>query len=130
MDEIKKVESDLKSGVNPRDLKAKLAKDIITIYHDEKTAEAAEQEFNTIFRDKGKPEDIPEFKLDSPAGNIVDLLVASKLVSSKNEARRMVEQKAVKLNDKLIEGWDKDITISPNSTLQVGKRKFVKLILK
>jgi tyrosyl-tRNA synthetase len=102
-----------------------LAEEIVTLYHSKKQALAASDEFDRVFSQKEKPMDIPEMKVVSQ--NILDLLVETKLAPSKSEARRLVQQGGVKLNDQVIEEWDTEIDIENGQILQAGKRKFIKL---
>ncbi len=128
--ELKKIESDLKdSKINPRDLKVKLAKEIIAIYYDKKSAERAEEEFNKIFRDKQKPSEIKEWKLEIGNWKLADLLTEIKLASSKNDARRLVQQGGVRIDDVVRDDWEKIIKIKNGMIVQVGKRRFVKLVI-
>jgi len=133
---LKEVES-IKNGLFPRgkltrkDIKMMLAKEIVKIYHSGKEAEKAEAEFNKIFKDKELPTDIPKIKLTEVGPlevNILDLLLKIKLVSSKAEARRLVEQGAVKIDNKIQTDWQTKIKTKPGLVIQVGKRRFVKLI--
>ncbi|MEA1936734.1 MAG: tyrosine--tRNA ligase [Patescibacteria group bacterium] len=129
-EEISKIDSDLKnSKINPRDIKARLAKEIITIYHNKKSAEKAEEEFNKIFRDKKKPTDIKSYKLPATNYKLTDLLVEIKLASSKGEARRLVQQGGVKIDDVIQKDFNKDVTIKNGMIAQVGKRRFAKISL-
>ncbi|MBW6440700.1 tyrosine--tRNA ligase [Patescibacteria group bacterium] len=114
---------------NPRDTKAKLAHEIVAIYHDEKEAKIAEKEFNKIFRDKNKPTDIPEIKLAKKEYNLLNLLSATKMASSKSDARRLVQQGGVKIDDVVQKDFEKEIKIKNEMIVQVGKRRFVKIIL-
>ena len=139
--ELKKIKSDLKNPkINPRDIKAKLAKEIIAIYHNKKSADKAEEEFNKIFRDKQKPSDIKSYKLPRTSANtlrgkqvtsykLVNLLVELKLASSKSEARRLVRQGGVRIDDVVQKDFKKDIEVKNGMIAQVGKRKFVKIVL-
>ncbi len=115
--------------VNPRDLKARLGKEIVAKFHSEKEAETAEEEFNRVFRDKDKPTDIPEVKTKSPI-LLIDFIIKNKLAASKSEAKRLMEQGGVKLDDKKILDWKKEIKVKNGDVLKVGKRKFVKIKLK
>lgn len=118
------------SFLSPRDAKAKLAKEIVRMYHGEKKAEDAEKEFNKIFRNKELPSDIPEIKLPEagPRVNILDLLLKTKLVSSKSDARRLVEQGAVKIDNKIQKDWQAKIKTKSGLVIQIGKRRFVKIV--
>lgn len=123
--EIKAVVKDIAMGANPRDTKASLAREIVRIYHGEKAAEAAEQAFNDQFRDKKTPTDIPEHKVKK-GSELIDVVVASGLVSSKSEYRRLVMQAGVKVNNTVISPED-EVILQDNDTVQVGKRRFIKL---
>ena len=126
--ELTKVESELKDpSKNPRDIKVELAKNIITIYHDKRSAEKAEEEFNKIFRDKKKPTDIKECKIKSKKLKVVDILVETKLANSKGNARRLVEQGGVRIDDTVQKDFEKEIEIENGMIVQVGKRRFVKI---
>ncbi len=123
LEEIKK----LMSLDNPRDIKVKLAKEIITIYHNKKSAEEAEEEFNKIFRDKEKPSEIKSYKLQATDYKLVDLLVELKLASSKSEARRLVQQGGVRIDDIVRKDFNEDIEVKNGMIAQVGKRRFAKI---
>jgi len=128
------------SSDNPRDIKAQLAKEIVKMYHGEKLAEKAEEEFNKVFRDKELPSDMPVFNADKSNYFIADLLVETKLASSKNEAKRLVEGGGVQIeipnsNDQIpnkikIQDWREEIKIENGMIIKVGNRKFAKIILK
>ncbi|OGG89575.1 tyrosine--tRNA ligase [Candidatus Kuenenbacteria bacterium RIFCSPLOWO2_12_FULL_42_13] len=128
--EVADIEKMLKSGVNPRDLKAELGKEIVTLYHSKQKALEAEKEFNQIFREKNNPDQMPEIKVKNQSYNIVNLLLMSRLVDSKSEGKRLVEQNGVKLDDKTIVSWKADVAPKNGAVLKVGKRKFAKLVIK
>lgn len=121
---IKKIEKEL----NPRDLKARLAREIVTIYHSQKVALTAEEEFRKIFKEKKRPSKIPAVKIKAKKIAILDLLVKTKIVSSKSEAKRLILQKGVKIDGKIQDDWQKTIEIRKGMVIQAGKRKFVKLV--
>lgn len=126
--EIKKMEESLLSqSVNPRDLKAKLAKEITKIYHGEKSANDAEKEFENVFRSDKLPEEIVEIKIEEQKMQALDLLVKLNLATSKGEAKRLVIQKGVKMDGIVLEDWQKEIEIKKGTVFQVGKRKFAKI---
>ena len=126
--DLKGVEFQLKSGANPRDVKAKLAREIVKLYHNEKEALVAEEAFNRQFKDKEVPDDVREVRLSSARLDIVDLLVETKLVSSKSGARRMVEQGGVRIDGKKITSLG-EVEVKSGSVVQVGKRKFVRITI-
>lgn len=115
MEEVKEI-----LAGKPRDAKARLARAITALYHGAQAAKGAEEAFDRIFTSKEVPEDIPEVKAKKGT-LLIDVLVASKLVSSKSEARRVIKQKGVKLNGAVIDSIE---TTVQAGTLQVGKRKF------
>lgn len=128
LDDVQVMENDLKNNkVNPRDIKAKLALELVSMYHSKKIAMEAEKEFNNIFKDKGKPTDIPIVNAPGNKIKLVDFIAKENLASSKSEARRLIQQKAVKLNDKKITDINLEIKFSSNDIIQVGKRKFLKI---
>lgn len=128
LQEIKKIEDTLKKGANPREAKAKLAYEIVKIYHGEKEAEKAENEFNRVFRERKFPKEIPSYHPKKRRYKMVDLLFESKLTNSKSEARRLIEQNAVEINGKVINNWQKEIKIKSGDIIRVGKRRFIKII--
>ncbi len=128
--EIKIIQKKLSQGTNPREIKATLAKEIISIYYSTQKAKQAEQEFNTIFRDKNNPTDMPKISIMNTEYNIVDLIILTKATSTKSEAKRLITQGGVKLNNETINDWHIQITPKNNSILKVGKRKFFKLKIK
>lgn len=126
--EIKEIERDLKKKrVNLRDLKARLAREIVSIYHGEKSAEKAEREFERIFSEKKLPSKIPTVFIKKRILSILVLLVEAKLVSSKSEAKRLILQKGIKIDGVLKEDWREIIKIKKGMVIKVGKRKFAKL---
>jgi tyrosyl-tRNA synthetase len=124
-DVIKQTVTDIANGANPRDTKASLAREIVRIYHGDDAALKAEDAFNKQFRDKQRPEDIPEEIVTKHDWDPVDLLVGLKLADSKSEARRLIEQGGVRHNDDIVD--QSELKIKNGDVLQVGKRRFVKL---
>ena len=114
-------------GLGPRNAKAKLAKEIVSVYHSQKSAEKAEKEFNRVFQKKEKPLEIPVYRLKAGICGILDLLIQTKLTPSKAEARRLVEQGAVKIDGKIINDWRAEILIKDKIIIQAGKRKFIQI---
>ena len=132
-DSIEEMKSQLEQDkVNPRDLKMKLAKEVVKLYHGEEKALEAEQYFKSVFQKKNIPDDIAEMEvtMESEEGlYFVPKLVADlKLSPSTSEARRLLKQGGIKLNGEKVEN-DK-IALQTGDILQVGKRKFAKLIIK
>ena len=129
--DIDKLENDIESGkINLRDAKSRLSFEIVKMYHGEKKSKKAEREFNQVFQKHELPKKISEVTLASGEYNIADLLIATKMVMSKSEARRLVTQKAVKVGGKLVDDFKYTLKISPGLMVQVGKRRFRKLKVK
>lgn len=126
-EKIKEIKSSLSSGKNPRDLKMELAYEIVKIYHGEKKAEEANQEFNKVFRKHGLPEKISTIVLKTKDYKIVDLLMTTKLAPSKSQARRLILGNAVKINGKTANDPKANININSDLVVQVGKRHFKKI---
>ncbi|MBU4346913.1 MAG: tyrosine--tRNA ligase, partial [Candidatus Omnitrophica bacterium] len=103
-----------------------LARIIVERYYSKKQAACAESEFERVFSRRELPQEIAAYKLISGGNNIIDILLDSGLVRTKNEARRLIQQKAVSLNSQCI---DKEgSSINQEGVLKVGKRRFLKLI--
>ncbi len=130
-EELENIKTQLEGDGNPRDIKARLAREITALYHGEEAANEAGKAFDSQFKEGNLPDDIDVVKLSPPAGGgswkLADLLVETGLAPSKTEARRLVEQGAVKLNQEKVES--EEIEIKDGDILQAGKRRFVKLHL-
>jgi tyrosyl-tRNA synthetase len=122
MPEVKQIEKELKNGGNPRDIKKRLAEEIVTLYHGKESALSASKEWEKVFSNKEKPSEIEEVKVTS--SNIVDVLVEAKLAESKSVAKRLLEQNGVKIDDQVAN--ESSSAVSGN-LIQVGKRKFIKI---
>lgn len=116
------------SNVNPRDLKRRLARTFITMYHNSDAAKQAEEEFDKVFINKEAPDDIPVLKIDEREIGILDLILKVKFAPSKGEAKRLVSQGGVAINSNKINNIGEKIKIENNMILKVGKRKFIKLL--
>jgi tyrosyl-tRNA synthetase len=126
--EIDRIEEELKlKKINPRDAKAGLAGEIVTLYYDRKAALRAKEEFNRVFKDKNNPSSVPELVIKEKKTNILDLLVKAGFVPSKSEAKRLILQGGVKINNEIQKDWQKIIEIRKGDILKAGKRKFIKI---
>ena len=127
---LAEVKSQLTDGSsNPRDIKRELARTIVTMYHDQKAAETAQQEFDNIFINKGLPDEIEEFNIgDKKDINILDLIILVNFAPSKGEARRLLTQGGVSIDGEKISDVQSSISVKTGMILKVGKRKFIKLI--
>ncbi len=128
MQEIEKMKKELESGTNPRDLKVRLAKEIVTIYHGAEKAGKAEQNFIETFSKGGVPEDIEKIKTEK-GKSLMEFLVENKIVSSKSDFRRLISENAISdavLGEKIT---DPNYKIEKEISLKVGKKRFVKITL-
>ncbi|MEK7136677.1 MAG: tyrosine--tRNA ligase, partial [Patescibacteria group bacterium] len=132
--EVKEVREGIEGKeVNPKIPKMRLAKEIVSMYHGSEASAKAEKEFEKVFKERGVPDEVPELKV--PKGTLlIDALVKGGLASSKSEARRLIEQGGVRMNEKVVkdvnakveegltpEAWAKGVVV------KVGKRKFVRV---
>lgn len=128
--EIEQIFEELQAGTrHPRDVKMMLAREVTSIFHEEEGAEKAEAHFVRVFQKRKRPQEMERYTLAEPV-NIVDLIVDLKFARSKSQARRLVEQGGVRLDDEKI--LDTYFTIEPANggpiVLRVGKRRFAELI--
>jgi tyrosyl-tRNA synthetase len=125
--QIAQIETNLKSGrLHPRDAKMQLAREIVSIFHGNAAAAEAEEHFKTVFQQRELPPDMPQYVLSSPT-NLVDLMSAACMVSSKREARRLIQQGGVKLDGEVVDSADTVVEPGQAEVLQVGRRRFVQL---
>src|SRR3989344_834992 len=113
---------------SPMEAKIKLAKEIITICYNKKAADLAEKEFGKVFKEGGLPLKIPEIIIKEKTLGVLDMLVRTKLTASKSEAKRLILQRGVKIDGQIQEDWQKTVKIKKGQVLQVGKRKFARII--
>jgi len=127
-EKIQQYKKDLQlKKINPNILKKQLAFEVTKIYHSEKKAENAKEEFNKVFKEKKIPTKIQEIRIKEKSLNVLDLLVKTKLVSSKSEAKRLILQKGVKVDGIVQANWQETIQIKKGMIIQTGKRKFIKV---
>ena len=124
--EIERIEKDLAAGkLHPRDVKMKLAREIVSIYHSPQEAAQAEGQFVNVFQEGNLPSDMPEYTL-SPGETVLDVLTASKMVNSKSEGRRMLDQNGVRLDGETLRD---PLQVFPHpGVLQVGKRRYLRVV--
>lgn len=123
MEDIAAMEKEMKKGANPRDFKVRMAKEIVAVYHGKAEAEKAAEGFAAQFTKGEVPTDMPEIAIKKGA-LLIDVLVERKLVPSKSEARRLVTQKGITLNDKVIAA---DTKATPG-VVRIGKRTYVRFV--
>ncbi len=125
MEEIRDYEKQMANGENPMTFKKQLAKEIVMTLMNADAAQEAAEHFNTVHQKQEIPNDIPVFDISEPM-TIVDALILADLVTSKSEARRQIEQGAVRVNNEVVEKIDH--SIRTGDILQKGKRFFAKFV--
>lgn len=131
IDEIKALKADQARGKNPRDIKIDLAKELIARFHDEQSANLAEENFINQFQKKNIPDNIEEisFSMSGDSMPLANLLKECGMTSSTSEAMRMIEQGAVRIDEKKIIDTKHIVSSNTSAIYQVGKRKFKKITL-
>jgi tyrosyl-tRNA synthetase len=117
----------LDKGENPRNIKFKLAEEIVNTFCGREKSMRAGESFNKQFQDKEKPKDIEEKKVSKKMINIVELVFELGLATSKGEARRLVEQGGIKIDDTKMMDTKEVLGINDGMIVQAGKRRFVKI---
>ena len=126
-EEILNIETELKSGANPRDIKMRLASEIVKLYHDEKSATEAEAKFVSVFSKKEMPEDLPEIEMPYGKINLVELLLKIGAARSNSEARRLIGQSAIKIDGQKSTDLRAEIEIKSGLIIQAGKLRYYKI---
>ena len=130
-EEIQALKDQQAGGMNPRDIKISLAKEIISRFHDQGSADNAEHNFLNQFQKKNIPENIEELSLEwaEPSILLPNLLKEAGMTGSTSEAIRMIKQGGVRINEKKITDPKHSVSKGESSIYQVGKRKFKKITL-
>jgi len=127
-EEAQNLEEALRSGqIHPRQAKASVARRIVAFYYGEETARWASEEFDRVFKYHELPSDIPEIVLPISELPVVDLLVQAGLVASRSEARRQIQQGAVRIDGERIKTWNTRVELSGERIIAVGKRRFARV---
>lgn len=127
---IEEISAGIRNGtLHPRDVKRRLAREVVSRFYSDRTAEKAEEEFDRVFIAKDTPEEISDFTVqhESP---LVDIIVAAGLAGSKGEARRLIQQGGVQLDGERVADIAHSFLPADPVVLKVGKRKFVRLVSK
>ncbi|MGZ9222460.1 MAG: tyrosine--tRNA ligase [Anaerolineales bacterium] len=123
--EIEAFEKELGSGkIHPRDVKMKLAREITSIFYGDSDAQRAQEAFIKTFQQKEAPDEMPELELQS-GQTVLDVILVANMATSKSEARRLFDQRGVRLDGITIERGD--VPFPHPGVLQVGKRKFLRV---
>ena len=124
MEEIAGYEKEMKSGTNPRDIKMKLAREIVKMYHGELSADAAQENFIKVIQKKETPDEMEEIMAEK-GSELGETLVKNKILSSKGEFARLVKGKAVNVDGEVIS--DIKIKLAKTSVIKIGKRRYVRI---
>lgn len=126
--DVSSIINDIKSGaLHPREAKAKLAERLVELFHSPEAGKKARAEFDKIFKDKGLPDEVLTIQVAQKEMDIVSLLKECKLVESKNEARRLIDQGGVKINREKVSDPARVVNLSEPVLIQCGKRKFARV---
>lgn len=127
--EIDLYESQMKDGlVNPRDIKMKLGREVVAVFYGQEEGVKAQEEFIKIFRKKDLPDEMETLKATSPI-SVLDLVMLSGETPSKSEAKRLIAQGAVKLNEEKLDDFSRMLEVKGSEVLKIGKRKFFRIDL-
>jgi tyrosyl-tRNA synthetase len=121
LDEIEEVKKRFESDENPMKLKKELAFRVTSEFKTEKEAKSAEEYFETVFQNKSVKTELKEVTVKEKEYNILDLITGAKLAPSKSQARRLIEQNAVSIDDEKINDWQMSITLTEPIVIKVGK---------
>ena len=126
--QVDELEAQLDSGEkHPRDAKMALAREIVESFHGEQVAQEAEEAFRRIFQQGDAPEEMEEFQLTEGA-SVLDVMMESGLAETRSEARRLIEQRGVRLGEQVLDDPHRVLALSDPQVLRVGKRRFLRLL--
>jgi len=129
MEDIEQIKQSLLAGNNPRDHKVRLAKEIVTLYYSVVEADKAEEDFVKTFKEGGVPEKIDEIITET--GELLsEISIKAGLVKSKGEFRRLVLEGAVSNQETEIKITDPNFKITATGIYKIGKRRFLKVVIK
>ena len=130
-EELASIKKELGSDANPRDLKRRLARTLVRMYHSEADANAAQEEFDNVFVKKSVPDDMEEYRTTRAAlaEGIIPLLTESGLIGSRSEARRLIDQGGVSIDGNKVDGHQSPLPESTEFIIKVGKRRFLKVFV-
>ena len=125
IDEISNIEKEMKAGANPRDIKLRLAGEVVKTFLGEAAAAKAQEYFVSTFSKKEQPDEMPE--IEPSVYEISALLVEAKVCKSKSETRQVIDQGGVSINDTKVEKGNYSAVIKSGDIIKKGSRWFVKV---
>jgi tyrosyl-tRNA synthetase len=128
-EEIDEIELGLRDeSLHPKDVKRRLARNIVSQFYNQETAERCDKEFERVFRRRGLPDEICEIRAKKGSRSVVDLLIEARFANSRSEARRLITQGGVKVDHVRVKSFSDRISMDSGHILQVGRRKFARII--
>ncbi|MDH7515484.1 MAG: tyrosine--tRNA ligase [Bacteroidota bacterium] len=125
---VERIHKDILAGKNPRDAKRELARTLVAAYHSTEAARAAEEHFDRLFREKLPPEEIETYIHSPESGEyLLDILLKTGLISSKNEGRSLIKQSAVSIDGERVHDPLMRVPDTPECVVKVGKRRFLRI---
>ena len=127
--EIDEFKKEIEQGANPRDIKFKLAQELVARFHSDADDQKAQDNFIARFQKGAMPDEMPELEFSSQSGflPIANLLKQANLTKSTSDALRMIKQGAVKIDGERVNDAKLEIPAGQTAVFQVGKRKFAKV---
>jgi tyrosyl-tRNA synthetase len=122
LDEVEEIRERLNNNENPMQLKKELAFRVTSELKNKEEAQKAQKYFESVFQKRNLGTDLEERSVKKPKYNILELITEVNLASSKSEARRLIKQGAVKINEEKISDWQMDIELNEPIVLKVGKK--------
>lgn len=126
-DAISEIKSAMEKGQNPKEIKMQLAREIVILFHTKEEAEKAEAEFVNVFSNKNLPTEIPQVEIMDRELGLIDLITKLDSTLSRSEARRLIEQGSVKINDEKIIDFDQKIEVKSDLIVKIGKLKIFQI---
>lgn len=117
----------LSKELSPKEFKSYLGVEVVKTYHGDKKAEKARKKFDQIFSKKEVPSNIPGLKLSAKKMSVVDLVISSGIIKSKSEARRVIVQGGVGVNDVVKNDPNETVSFRGGEILKIGKKNFFKV---
>ncbi|MDP3114239.1 MAG: tyrosine--tRNA ligase [Candidatus Cloacimonadaceae bacterium] len=124
---IEAIKLELEGGINPMILKKRLAREIVSFYHDDCAAREAQEHFEKLFSKKEIPQEIPEYFTPDTSMRIVKLLTESGLCESGGEAKRLISGGGISIDGNKISSIEAELEITDGMVIKAGKRKFVRI---
>ena len=124
MNEVEVIKNELEAGASPRDIKKRLATEIVSLYYNTKTAQESSLEWEKVFSKKEMPSEIQE--APGEGMKLVDFMTEHAMATSSSEAKRLLDQGAVSVNEEVVKEWGR--VLRGGDVVKVGSRKFLKVV--